>query len=240
MSALLAAVEEGDLMNVKRLVAEGADVKEKYNGGFTSFLYAVCQGHIPIMHLLLTEGGSSLAERTTTGTRALLVAAGSGRFAAMQWLLQEQGAKMTEHDESNTVWNYLHLSVHRAMNDAELSSLLKVVVMLEDAPFDLCCFILPPHDVELCTRGRQLRAQLPSYLEQQRAVVVVQCPLPVVLHSLVAAYAVTTANDMWADGLRVQAPRAKRDRAEADKEDEEDGEDAPPLRRSLRLRQKHA
>jgi hypothetical protein len=45
------------------------------------------------------------------------------------------------------------------------------------------------------------------------------------LQSLVAAHAVTTPEDMWVDGLRVQAPRAKRGRT---KPDEEDGEDAPP------------
>jgi hypothetical protein len=180
------------------------------------------------MHWLLTEGGSSLAEQTLCGESALLLAACNGRFLAMQWLLEEQGASMADlNDDGRSVWIYLSLRVNGGMNDAELSSLLKVMVMLEDAPVDFFA-ILSPHDVELCTRGRQLRAQLPSYLEQQRAAVAAHCNLPAVLQSLVAAYATTTPADMWADGLRVQAPRVKRRRTKAD--EKEKGKGAPPPR----------
>jgi hypothetical protein len=64
--------------------------------------------------------------------------------------------------------------------------------------------------------------------------------LPAVLRSVVAAYAATTPEDMWADGMRMQVPRARRGRTKADMDNEEEGEDAPLLRRSLRLRQKRA
>jgi hypothetical protein len=114
--------------------------------------------------------------------------------------------------------------------NVELLSLLKVMVMLDDAPADFIAK-LSPRSADICTRGRQLRAQLPSYLEQQRAAVAAHCPLPAVLQSLVATYAATTLDDMWADGLRVQAPRAR----EAGKAERKD---APPPRRSLRLRKK--
>jgi ankyrin repeat protein len=61
MSALTAAVAKGDLECVKRL---GADVKKSNaHGGFTPFICAATKGKIPIMHWLLTEGGSSLADR---------------------------------------------------------------------------------------------------------------------------------------------------------------------------------
>jgi hypothetical protein len=211
MSALMAAVGNGELENIKRLVAEGADVKEERFLGLTPFLFAAAKGHIPIMHWLLTEGGSSLAERTLDGA-------------------------LSQHWHA---WYILSHSVGRETNVAELSSLLKVMVMLEDAPPFLIAK-LSPQRADICTRGRQLRAQLPSYLEQQRAAVVTHCPLPGVLQSVVATYAATTPEDMWADGLRVQAPRAKRGRRKAEKEDKEDGENAPPVRRSLRQRQKHA
>jgi hypothetical protein len=127
----------------------------------------------------------------------------------------------------------------RSDDTAELFSLLKVMVMLGDVPYDTIAKLLP-QPAELCTRGRQLRAQLPSYLVQQRAAVVAHCNLPDVLQSLVAAYTATTPEDMWTDGLRVQAPRAKRGRTKVNKEDEGQSEDALPIRRSLRLRQKRA
>ena len=148
---------------------------------------------------------------------------------------------ITQSDNfQETVWG---CTTTRALpNTAELSSLLKVMVMLEDAPADFIAR-LSPHDAELCTRGRQSRAQLPSCREQQRAAVVAHCPLPAVLLPLVvsAAYAATTPEDMWADGLRVRAPRAKRIRARAVvQEEEERGEGAPPVRRSPRLCEKRA
>jgi hypothetical protein len=105
--------------------------------------------------------------------------------------------------------------------------LLKVMVMLDDAPqfFLSLLTLLTPHHAELYTRGRQHRAQLPSYLEQQLAIIIEHCPVPTVLQSLVAEYAATTPEDMWTDGLRIQAPQPKRPRAAmvADGEDKEDG-----------------
>jgi hypothetical protein len=187
------------------------------------------------MHWLLTDGGSSLAEHTRIHMSALMLAAYKGRFPAMQWLL-EQGAVLSDSDTfGRTVWSELYLDCRDFESAAELSSLLKIMVVLDDAPGDFIARLSPRH-AEICTWGRHLRAQLPSYLERQRAAVIAHWPLPAVLQYLVAVYAVTTAEDMWANRLRVQAPRAKRGRTKAEKQDE----DAPPLRRSLRLRQKSA
>jgi hypothetical protein len=238
MSGLLDAVYDRDLEKVQRLIADGADVKERDDFGFTPLLRAARFGHIPIMHWLLTEGGSSVAEQCVNGYSALLLAAPGGHFSAMQWLLEEQEASIIKRDHfGRTVWDGLHLYCkYKNYVAAKLSSLLKVMVMLDDAP---AAFVakLSPQLADICTRGPQLRAQLPSYLEQQRAAIVAHCPLPL---PLVAEYAATTPEDMWAYGLRMQAPQAKRGRTKVDKEDEEDSEDAPPLRRSLRLRQKQA
>jgi hypothetical protein len=84
---------------------------------------------------------------------------------------------MTETDYfNNTVWRGLALYCRDRSAAAELSSLLKVMVMLEDAPAGFVANLSPPH-AEICMRGRhELRAQLPSYLEQQRAVVVAHGP----------------------------------------------------------------
>jgi hypothetical protein len=85
----------------------------------------------------------------------------------------------------------------------QFSMLLKVIVMISDAPQYLITVLTPLH-VEICMRGQLLRAQLPSYLEQQRGSLISPCPLPTVLRNLVAVYAATTPEDMWADGLRVR------------------------------------
>ena len=133
-----------------------------------------------------------------------------------------------------SIWSVLELE---GGDPASLSSLLKIMVMLSDAPDDFIAKLSPAH-AKLCTRGRVLRAQLPSYLVQQRALVVAHCTLLTVLRPLVAAYAATTPEDMWTDGLRIQAPRAKRPRAAEVLETDNAVEGAPPPRRSARLSQK--
>jgi hypothetical protein len=127
------------------------------------------------------------------------------------------------------VWSRLKLE--GADVDA-LASLLKVMVLLADAPPDFVAKLSPAH-AELATRGRQLRAQLPSYLEQQRGLVVAHCPLPAALQPIVYGLAMFTPEDMWMGGLRIRAPRLKRPRA-----GKEEDAVCVPLRRSVRLRQK--
>jgi hypothetical protein len=78
------------------------------------------------------------------------------------------------------------------------------MVMLDDAPPAFVAKLSPVH-TELTARGRQYRAQLPSYLEKQRASVFERCPLPAVLLPLIAEYAATTPEDVWTDGLRIHA-----------------------------------
>jgi ankyrin repeat protein len=85
MLGLLDAVRVGDLERVKRLVKEGADVKETNFEGYTPFLYAAVFGRIPIMHWLLTEGDSSLTELTIHRNSALMLAALGYHFAVMQY-----------------------------------------------------------------------------------------------------------------------------------------------------------
>jgi hypothetical protein len=132
-----------------------------------------------------------------------MMTARMGRFPAMQYLL-ERGASMSEvsTNDGRSVWDNIVLW---SANSAELSSLMKIMVMVEDAPPDFNSRLSPEH-ADICARGRQLRAQLPSNLEQQRAVVVAHCPLPAVLQSIAATYTATTPEDMWTYGLRVQTP----------------------------------
>jgi hypothetical protein len=226
VSGLLEAARGGDLNRVQRLIREGADVKERDADGRT---------------VLLDAASANI---------------GKSHATMLQWLLEEGGSSITENYVNNILGSPLNLwclltirggwSFHRiCYTDVfELSSLLKVMVMLEDAPEPFMTAGLSLYTArfaEIAMRGQQLRAQLPSYLEQQWAMVVTHYPLPGVLQPLVAAYAATTPEDMWTDGLRVKAPRAKRVRVSKAIKSREgvegDDEVAHFPRRSQRLRQ---
>jgi hypothetical protein len=202
-----------------------------------TFVYA---GDIARVKELLAAG-VSIHETDALGSRALSYALAGGQLSLAYFLLVEGGVGINHVIPSRyTIWDLLHFGLnqlrYRGVEEIDvngLSALLKVMVMLGDVPQFLIA-ALTPLNAELCTRGRQLRAQLPSYLEQQQASVIMHCPLPAVLQSLVAGYAATTPEDMWADGLRVEALQPKRPRAAVVAEEECEA----PLRRSVRLRQK--
>ena len=101
------------------------------------------------------------------------------------------------HGVSWSLWE--HLNVSAAFPG--LSSLLRVMVLLGDAP---AAFIarISPQDDGIIKRGKELRALRPVYLEQQRTLVRVHCTWPAVLQPLVAAYAEPTPGDMWTDWVQ--------------------------------------
>jgi hypothetical protein len=139
----------------------------------------------------------------------ILTASATGQNTRFKELLEEgadiKEVKVDHWGRIHTVWSHLHVNTQRASTfiaNAEFSSLLKIMVMLDDAPASFIKEQLPQH-AELCTRGRQLRAQLPLYVEQQRAHIVAHCPLPAVLQNVVVGYATITSEDMWTEGLRV-------------------------------------
>jgi hypothetical protein len=243
--ALICAAQHGHIKLVQWLLsAGGASITERSNKGNSALLWAAFGGHIEVVHWLLSAGGASITERSNSGNSALQLATNRGHFACAQWLLEEGGAIIHETNTAGqTVWDRYKLedvetdadadsdsdSDADADADSDALSLLKVMVLLADAPLAFVAKLSPAH-AELATRGRQLRAQLPSYLEQQRALVVAHCPLPTALQPIVYGLAAPTPEDMWTEGLRVWAPRPKRQLAE----EEEEGD----LWRSLRLRQK--
>jgi hypothetical protein len=230
---LLEAARHGDLATVKRLHAEGVDVTERDAYGFTAIMLAAMHVHIATVKFL-HAAGASITERNDHGVSALHFAAFNGDMSLVQYILQEAGADISDvTDDGGTVWNLLEL---KDVDPMALASLLKIMVMLDDAPPAFVAKLSPAH-AEIATRGRQYRAQLPSYLEQQRASVIAHCPLPAVLQPLVGAYAALTPEDMWVDGLGVQqVDRRKRPRVMAGA----DLDVEVQLRRSLRLRQKRA
>jgi hypothetical protein len=172
--------------------------------GGSALLWAAFGGHIEVLRWLLSAGGASITERNDKGYSALLLAISRGCVTTAQWLLEEGGASIDETNApGQAIWEQLKLE---GVDADALASLLKVMVLLADAPPDFVAKLFPTH-TELAIRGKQLRTQLPSYLEHQRALIVAHCPLPAVLQPIVFGLAAPTPEDTWNEGLRVRAPR---------------------------------
>jgi ankyrin repeat protein len=209
MADILEAACNGDIAAIERLLADGAHVSERNARGTTAIMVAAMHGSATTVKFLQSAGAST-TEKDNHGFSALHYAAHNGRLSLLQYFFEEVGASFSDAiDKGNTVWAMLKL---KNADPVALASLLKVMVMLGDA---LPAFVakLSTAHAELITRGRHLRMQLPSYLEKQRASIFEYCPLQSVLNNIIGAYAATTPEDMWMDGLRFS-----------------------PFRRSLRLR----
>jgi ankyrin repeat protein len=227
------AARDGDVATIKRLHDKGVDITERSEHGFTAIMLAAGNGNAATVKFL-QAAGANLTAKDDSGFSALHFAALFGKLAIVQYILQEVAASISDaNNDGDTIWELL------ALQDADpiaLASLLKIRVMLDDAPPAFVAKLSPAH-AEIATRGQQYHAQLPSYLQQQRAMVVAHCPLPAVLQPLVEAYAALTPDDMWADGLGVQqVDRPKRPRLLAGADPDVEVQ----LWRSLRLRQKRA
>jgi hypothetical protein len=173
--------------------------------GSSAIFMAVIHGHIPVAKCLIKEGGTHIDARIPgcgrKDTPLSLAAMHLHRkdYSLIHWLIKE-GALIPPD-----IWGlFAYIRVELADN-TELSSLLKVLTLLRMSPEQDCClpvFVakLSPQHAKLCTWGRQLRVQLPAYLEQQRYSVGTH--LPAVLESMVTAYALPTSEDLWSDGLQ--------------------------------------
>jgi hypothetical protein len=167
-------------------------------------MVAAMHGHVAVVKYLHANG-ASITERNGDGVSVLNLVSFRGFLPLVQYFIEEAGARISEvTSDGGTLWSLLKLT---GADPDELASLLKVMVMLEDAPPAFVAKLSPAH-AEITTRGRYFRAQLPSYLEQQRASVFEHCLLPPVLLPIVAEYVATTPEDMWTHGLRVEATDA--------------------------------
>jgi ankyrin repeat protein len=171
------AAASGDIAAIERLLADGAHVSERGMFGATAIMVAAMHGSATTVKFL-QAAGASITEKDYDGWSALHYAAHNGRMSLLQYFFQEAGASISAAvDDCRSVWDMLVLEDADPM---ELASLLKLMVMLGDAPPAFVAKLSPAH-AEITTRGRNYRAQLPSYLEQQRASVIEHCPLPPVL-----------------------------------------------------------
>ncbi len=86
MTALMFAAESGDLMLVKLLVLNGAELELSFNEGTTPLLIAVLNGHFDVVHFLL-EKGANPDHRDNYKGSALLYAAAINNYEIADLLL---------------------------------------------------------------------------------------------------------------------------------------------------------
>jgi hypothetical protein len=197
------------------------------NGG-TALLHA---DTLQILRWLLAEGGACITDRMIGVHSSLLVATACGSFTTCQWLLEHGGADIKDAtDKGSTVWDMLGGNLIRS-DAAEVTALLRVMVLNGTPPAEMVARLRPEH-ARVVEEGARLRAALPAYLAQRRALLDAHCPLIAPLLALVRGYdpEPTTTEELWATGLGVAPQRARRLRPYATV--------VLSLRRSARLRQR--
>jgi hypothetical protein len=222
MTALHWAGNDGNLSCVTYLLEHGARITERDNEGTTAFLFAALSGNLEVLqYLLSSEGGASITETEVYGNTALLLAAGYGcKPATVQWLLEYGGAQITDtNNAGDSVWNvHLDASLQVMLIDAykkdddddkyvsidgeyvptentvALNALLCVMVLHGGPPESLVKDVAPPFQ-QIVQDGARLRARLPAYLAQRRALLDAHCPLLPPLQDLVHGYEEPTTTD---------------------------------------------
>jgi hypothetical protein len=95
-----------------------------------------------------------------------------------------------------------------------ITAVLRAMVLHGGPPESLAQDLAPPLR-QIVHDGARLRARLPAYLTQRRALLDAHCPLLPPLLALVHGYEVpATTDELWATGLGAPLQRAKRSRPE--------------------------
>jgi hypothetical protein len=125
-------------------------------------------------------------------------------------LLEHGGADIAEViDTGQTVWPMLALNFyggHSADEEvAEVTALLHAMVVRGAPSADFVARLRCPEHARVVEEGARLRAALPAYLVQRRALLDAHCPLIAPLLALVRGYDPdpTTTGELWATGLGV-------------------------------------
>jgi hypothetical protein len=173
---------------------------------------AVERGDLPCVMWLIHEGGANVnvtSSRQTPLIRATQHLYNREGSATFLWLVEHGGADVTlTGTNGHTVWDHLHdlfINYYAEPQERTVLSLLKRALLLKAAPPAYFAARFPTI-AQVINEGARLRAQLPAYLAQRRAVLDAHCPLLAPLRTIVAGYQKpTTTEELWATGLG-QAP----------------------------------
>ncbi len=84
---LIQAVEDNNLIEVERLVVEGANVNLKNNDTNTILMWAVYLGHTEIVEVLIDAGANVNIQTINRGETALIMAVVNGYFDIVELLI---------------------------------------------------------------------------------------------------------------------------------------------------------
>jgi hypothetical protein len=140
---------------------------------------------------------------------------------SLQELLRSAYAKDDDGEFISIDGEYTHTD-----DTVELTAMLRVMVLHGGPPETLTADLAPPLQ-QIIQDGAQLRARLPAYLAQRRALLDAHCPLLPPLQDLVHGYEEpTTTEELWVTVLGARLQRSRPERGQL------------PERRSARLRRK--
>jgi hypothetical protein len=209
---LIVAASNGNLKLVRCLVEIGGDVNKVDKRGST----ALC-GQLDVVRFLV-ELGVSIEVTNGNGNTALLESAIGREYLTMHFLLEDAGANFEcVNDGGFTVWDHVLEIQEEDVSENEAAALTAVlrVMVLRSAPppteplprrWETVATRMP-ENARVMQEGARLRARLPAYLVQQRALMLAffntHCPvlLPP-LWDVVQGYAeLSTTEELWATGL---------------------------------------
>jgi hypothetical protein len=203
----------------------GASITETDNAGETALLLAACahngftkvEFYPPMVQWLLEFGGAQITDTDNAGISVWTVDWQDGlpHMLIGAYAINRVGKFMSLDGE------YIEMG-----DIVALTAMLRVM-LLHGGPSEFLAKDLAPPFQQIVQDGARLRARLPAYLTQRRALLDAHCPLLPPLQALVHGYEEpTTTDEFWATGLGAPKQRDKRARPESSK------------RRSARLRQK--
>jgi hypothetical protein len=210
-TALLLAAENGHVITCVFLLNNGASIAEENTAGNTALLFACANDHLPTIHMLLAQYGAQTTEADHSGFDALLHAALCGSLRVCKWLIEYGGSDITATTHAGqTVWDLLGNSLvrlsHQANDAACVTAVLRVMLLHASPPGELAARLSLEHTL-VVQEGARLRARLPVYLTQRRALLNEHCLLLPPLQALVCGYLEpTTTDQIWGTGLGAAPP----------------------------------
>jgi hypothetical protein len=206
----------------------GATITETDNAGNTPLLFAAGPDCLmTTVQWLLEHGGAQITDTNNEGDTVWTI--GNSMYSLRGMLIRAY-AKSADGEYVSIGGEYVPTEEIVPNGDImTLTAMLRVMVLHGGPPESLTNDLAPPFQ-QIVQGGARLRARLPAYLVQRRALLDAHCPLLPPLRDLVHGYEEpTTTDELWATGLGALLQRARRSRPERG---------MSPERRSARLRQK--